>query len=149
MYRKYPVAPIALPVEESAEQIEELDQNNNRKPGRRNKNDFEGRTYKSGCGIMYLSYPALYTHIKTKHDGCTPDGTNAPQFKNGRGRGRPRKMKDTTAPIKEHAEHPSDNIRNNPDFADEIYYLRQIEHFSYEGTTLLRVFPGFMPKTLK
>lgn len=146
MDRKYPVAPIALPVEESADQVEELDQNNNRKPGRRNKNDFEGRTYKCGCGKMYLSYPALYTHIKTKHDGCTPDGTNAPQFKNGRGRGRPRKMKDTTAPIKEHAEHPSDNIRNNPDFADEIYYLREIEHFSSEGTDPFEGFPRLYVK---
>lgn len=31
---------------------------------RRSKNDNEGRTYQCGCGKSYLSYPALYTHIK-------------------------------------------------------------------------------------
>jgi hypothetical protein len=63
------------------------------KSKRRSKNDPNGRSYKCGCGKMYLSYPALYTHIKTKHDSINPEGTNAPQFKNGRGRGRPRKVK--------------------------------------------------------
>jgi hypothetical protein len=40
---------------------------------------------------MYLSYPALYTHIKQKHLGVTPSGTNTSQHFTGRGRGRPRK----------------------------------------------------------
>lgn len=31
---------------------------------RRSKNDNEGRTFICGCGKSYLSYPALYTHIK-------------------------------------------------------------------------------------
>ena len=68
---------------------------NIRKPGekqkRRSKNECHGRDYKCGCGKEYLSYPALYTHIKTKHDGKTPEGTNANQIQNGKGRGRPRK----------------------------------------------------------
>ena len=68
---------------------------NIRKPGekqkRRSKNECYGRDYKCGCGKEYLSYPALYTHIKTKHDGKTPEGTNANQIQNGKGRGRPRK----------------------------------------------------------
>lgn len=34
------------------------------------------RNYTCGCGKAYLSYPALYTHIKTKHDGVTPSGTS-------------------------------------------------------------------------
>lgn len=34
------------------------------------------RNYTCGCGKSYLSYPALYTHIKTKHDGVTPSGTS-------------------------------------------------------------------------
>lgn len=146
MERKYPTMPISLPATTTEDQIEESDPVNDRKVGRRNKNDFEGRTYKCGCGKMYLSYPALYTHIKTKHEGITPDGTNAPQFKNGRGRGRPRKTKDTTAPMKEHAEHPSDNIRNNPDFADEIYYLREIGHHFSEGTDPFSGFPHLYVK---
>ena len=62
------------------------------KQKRRSKNDSMGRDYVCGCGKTYLSYPALYTHIKTKHNGKTPDGTNANQVQNGRGRGRPRKV---------------------------------------------------------
>ncbi len=59
---------------------------------RRSKNDLKGRDYQCGCGKRYLSYPALYTHIKTKHGGQNPKGTNAPQYQSGRGRGRPRKV---------------------------------------------------------
>ena len=62
------------------------------KQKRRSKNDCNGRDYVCGCGKTYLSYPALYTHIKTKHNGKTPDGTNANHFDNGKGRGRPRKV---------------------------------------------------------
>ena len=50
---------------------------------RRSKNDNEGRNHKCyHCGKCYLSYPALYTHIKQKHN------TNG---HSGRGRGRPKK----------------------------------------------------------
>ena len=78
------------------EDIDKNDEDKNiRKPGekqkRRSKNECYGRDYKCGCGKEYLSYPALYTHIKTKHDGKTPEGTNANQIQNGKGRGRPRK----------------------------------------------------------
>ena len=59
---------------------------------RRSKNDNQGRDFMCGCGKRYLSYPALYTHIKTKHNGVTPTGTNTSQFQTGRGRGRPRKI---------------------------------------------------------
>lgn len=58
---------------------------------RRSKNDNIGRTYQCGCGKSYLSYPALYTHIKQKHGGHPPEGTNSAQLHTGRGRGRPRK----------------------------------------------------------
>lgn len=65
---------------------------NGAKQKRRSKNDYKGRDYHCGCGKTYLSYPALYTHIKTKHNGKTPDGTNANQIHNKiKGRGRPRK----------------------------------------------------------
>jgi hypothetical protein len=47
---------------------------------RRSKNDNQGRDFRCGCGKKYLSYPALYTHIKTKHNGSTPKGTNNAQF---------------------------------------------------------------------
>ena len=42
---------------------------------RRSRKDEEGRDYQCGCGKRYLSYPALYTHIKTKHNGQQPEGT--------------------------------------------------------------------------
>lgn len=35
------------------------------------------RNYMCGCGKAYLSYPALYTHVKNKHDGIFPIGSNA------------------------------------------------------------------------
>ena len=35
------------------------------------------RNYMCGCGKAYLSYPALYTHVKNKHDGVFPIGSNA------------------------------------------------------------------------
>ena len=66
---------------------------------RRSKNDLKGRDFQCGCGKRYLSYPALYTHIKTKHNGQNPKGTNAPQYQSGRGRGRPRKSNIAIAPI--------------------------------------------------
>ena len=59
---------------------------------RRSKNDNEGRNFEcGGCGKSYLSYPALYTHIKQKHQGIQPEGTNTASMNSGRGRGRPRK----------------------------------------------------------
>lgn len=48
----------------------------NPKSKRRSKNDSEGRNFKCNlCEKSYLSYPALYTHKKTKHpdaDSGTP-----------------------------------------------------------------------------
>ena len=42
---------------------------------RRTKEVAEHRNYICGCGKSYLSYAALYTHAKTKHEGIFPDGT--------------------------------------------------------------------------
>lgn len=58
---------------------------------RRSKNDVDGRDFKcSYCPKTYLSYPALYTHIKQKHSKG-PDGEVRAPPTSGRGRGRPRK----------------------------------------------------------
>ncbi|CAG9319222.1 unnamed protein product [Blepharisma stoltei] len=142
MFRSFPTAPFQIAQQQPKIEISAPNESrNDMKNKRRSKSDQEGRTYKCGCGKMYLSYPALYTHIKTKHDGITPEGTNAPQFKNGRGRGRPRKIKDTTEPVRVQITHPSDNIRKNPNFADEISYLREIGHYSQEGTDPTENFP--------
>lgn len=42
---------------------------------RKSKNDKEERNFICGCGKDYFSYPALYTHIKNKHNGIAPEGT--------------------------------------------------------------------------
>jgi len=57
---------------------------------RRRRGDAGERNYTCGCGKSYLSYPALYTHIKTKHNGVTPQGTSQPQTNGKSGRGRPK-----------------------------------------------------------
>lgn len=36
---------------------------------RRGRNDPNSRDYICPCGKSYLSYPALFTHIKIKHNG--------------------------------------------------------------------------------
>lgn len=54
---------------------------------RRSKHDKEGRSYQCTlCEKSYLSYPALYTHAKTKHAGDPSPTKNS--------RGRPRKGTD-------------------------------------------------------
>lgn len=63
----------------------------NGKGKRRSKNDVDGRDHKCKfCDKTYLSYPALYTHIKQKHSKG-PDGEIRNPPTSGRGRGRPRK----------------------------------------------------------
>ena len=58
------------------------------KSGKKRRRGKEGeRVFKCNhCEKTYLSYPALYTHIKTKHADKQHDHIN-----NGRGRGRPKK----------------------------------------------------------
>jgi len=61
------------------------------KSKRRSKNDVDGRDFKCKyCEKTYLSYPALYTHMKQKHSKG-PDGEVRTPPTSGRGRGRPRK----------------------------------------------------------
>lgn len=46
------------------------------KPVRRRERKSGGiRNYFCGCGRTYLSYPALYTHARNKHNGIFPEGT--------------------------------------------------------------------------
>ena len=65
---------------------------------RRSKNDVDGRDHKCKyCDKTYLSYPALYTHMKQKH-AKGPDGEVRTPPTSGRGRGRPRKNVSTESP---------------------------------------------------
>ena len=59
---------------------------------RRYKNDNKGRSFNCGCGKSYLSYPALYTHIKNKHHGMNPSGLNPVFISSTKNRGRPKKL---------------------------------------------------------
>ena len=62
------------------------DDPNHKTRGRRSKNDGDGRNFTCDkCGKSYLSYPALYTHQKLKHEDNKADQNNS------RGRGRPKK----------------------------------------------------------
>lgn len=45
---------------------------------RRKRDDQKNRDYVCGCGKSYLSYPALYTHLKQKHNGKKPPETDIP-----------------------------------------------------------------------
>jgi len=59
---------------------------------KRRTKDAEGRNHKcSFCAKTYLSYPALYTHLKNKH-AKGPDGNPIAALNVGRGRGRPKKI---------------------------------------------------------
>ena len=59
------------------------------KSKRRSKNMAEGRSFKcQHCEKTYLSYPALYTHMKTKH-AVSAEQSSIP---NARSRGRPKKV---------------------------------------------------------
>ena len=70
--------------EKSNDKSEESEEKKNQKTlKRRSKSEVEGRTHECKlCNKSYLSYPALYTHYKLKHN------TNN---SSGRGRGRPKK----------------------------------------------------------
>ncbi|KAL4473814.1 hypothetical protein ABPG74_022678 [Tetrahymena malaccensis] len=81
--------------------IQQMDQGQDGQNGqsekktRRTRKDQNDRNYNCGCGKSYLSYPALYTHLKQKHDGKPPEGTSlpGPQGK-ANSRGRPPKKED-------------------------------------------------------
>jgi len=101
----------------------------NIKNKRRSKKDKTGRNFVCGCGKEYLSYPALYTHIKTKHGGTQPDGTKAHHAGTGKTRGRPKKV-DTRAD-----ENRTIPDRDNAPFS--LTFLHQPSLYKGEGTTLL------------
>lgn len=58
---------------------------------RKTRKDKEGRKFICGkCKLGYLSYPALYTHIKTKHQGIAPEDTIRGESGKPKKRGRPK-----------------------------------------------------------
>ena len=79
----------SLPPEEKSpvhELSDDNEESNKKHLKRRSKREVEGRNYICKlCSKSYLSYPALYTHYRQKHN------TNN---SSGRGRGRPKKLVD-------------------------------------------------------
>ena len=105
---------IEIQKESKIENIENKNNSNEseEKRKRRTKNDNIGRTFIcKSCGKSYLSYPALYTHCKQKHNTCNTSG---------RGRGRPKK---------ENGESFSERLKYNP--LDASYFLKE----NRKGTT--------------
>ncbi|CAD8160030.1 unnamed protein product [Paramecium pentaurelia] len=119
---------------------------------RRRRNDSNNRDYSCGCGKSYLSYAALYTHLKQKHDSIAPDGTQLPNNANQRpGRGRPRRQDDQDRKSAKSDDGQSESV-NEPDetieelltFLDSLGNFRQTEKFSNDveiQVFLLQNFP--------
>lgn len=56
------------------------DCNKQGKNKRRTRNESnENRNFSCRCGKSYLSYPALYLHLRNKHEGRVLDGTLLPK----------------------------------------------------------------------
>jgi hypothetical protein len=68
---------------------------------RRTKLDPSERVFRCGCGKTYLSYPALYTHVKQKHDGTPPEGSTSTGAKPAKPRGRPKQIRAERTPDEE------------------------------------------------
>lgn len=63
--------------EESYISYDSQDNQKGEKKKRRPRSAAGSRNYLCGCGKAYLSYPALYTHVKNKHTGIFPQGSVA------------------------------------------------------------------------
>jgi hypothetical protein len=95
---------------------------------RRAKGEAGEGSYICGCGKVYLSYPALYTHIKTKHDGVTPPNTTQPQTSSKSGRGRPKKGESANkAKEEEDKESHNENNDNQIAYGNLLNYLKILE----------------------
>ena len=74
-----------------------MENNNNNsiaKKARRTRHESNlDRNFTCGCGKSYLSYPALYLHLKNKHEGRAPNGTLLPNSGGKTSRGRPKVLK--------------------------------------------------------
>lgn len=116
-------------------EIEYIDENGKkRRAKRRSKNDLDGRDYKcSFCAKTYLSYPALYTHMKTKHSKGS-DGQYL-LLNSGRGRGRPKKNAGRVTTIDPESDDYFKTLDKGGGPTDPLYYIDKIieEYFSDKG----------------
>lgn len=109
---------------------------NKKKRERRQKDDNFQRNYICGCGKSYLSYAALYTHAKTKHEGVFPSGTTTLHKKK---QGRPKK--EEWCAVKINAEYQKTYDFNR----DFVHYLDMIPGAKAEKEqshrSLMELFP--------
>ena len=105
-----------------------------RRSKRRSKNDLDGRDYKcSFCTKTYLSYPALYTHMKTKHSS----GSDSQQLllNSGRGRGRPKKNAGRVTTIDPESDDYFKTLDKGGGPTDPLFYFDKIiEEFFSENS---------------
>lgn len=104
-------------LKESLSQMAALPVIPKKKRERRNKDENSQRNYICGCKKKYLSYAALYTHAKTKHNGIFPEGTTTLHKKR---QGRPKK--DEWCALKISAEYQKTSDFNK----DFLHYLDMI-----------------------
>lgn len=107
-------------------EIEYVDENGKkRRAKRRSKNDLDGRDYKwSFCPKTYLSYPALYTHMKTKHSKGS-DGQHL-LLNSGRGRGRPKKNAGRVTTIDPESDDYFKTLDKGGGPTDPLFYFDKI-----------------------
>lgn len=77
-----PTRPVSI-VEAEGDELSQ----NQRPPPRRIRNSTGERDYICGCSKAYLSYAAIYTHVRNKHGGIFPRGTvmrNRNSYKSGK-----------------------------------------------------------------
>ena len=88
-----------------------------KKRERRSKEVKLQRNYVCGCGKSYLSYAALYTHAKTKHDGVFPEGTATLHKKK---QGRPKRDEWSNLRISSEYQRTYDFNKDFQQFLDKI-----------------------------
>lgn len=127
-----------LKTEDDESEIEYVDENGKkRRAKRRSKNDLDGRDYKcSFCPKTYLSYPALYTHMKTKHSkgekvtefNVNFKGSDSQQLllNSGRGRGRPKKNAGRVTTIDPESDDYFKTLDKGGGPTDPLYYFKEI-----------------------
>ena len=101
---------------------------------RRKRDDLINRNYSCGCGKSYLSYPALYTHLKQKHNGKQPLGTILPSSNRGR---RPKPQREESG-IGDATANESTELKNDEKIEEFVEYLANYaEHLKSEHVLTL------------
>lgn len=124
--------------EDDESEIEYVDEHGKkRRAKRRSKNDLDGRDYKcSFCPKTYLSYPALYTHMKTKHSKGS-DGQHL-LLNSGRGRGRPKKNAGRVTTIDPESDDYFKTLDKGGGPTDPLYYFDKIIYDFFSENSFAR-----------